>query len=85
MLGDLGGAGRHGGYSLLHALPGVMQVTSLGRKNLPEAGLFPLLPGLWPRRGERAGELAPRTGPSVQTSGSARARLAQGRGLDQTT
>lgn len=46
-----------------------MQVTSLGWKNLPEAGLFPLLPRVWSRRGERAGELAPRTGPSVQTSG----------------
>lgn len=46
-----------------------MQVTSLGQKNLPEAGLFPLLPRVWSRRGARAGELAPRTGPSVQTSG----------------
>ena len=46
-----------------------MQVTSLGRKDLSEAGLFPLLPTVWSRRGECTGELAPRTGPSVQTNG----------------
>ena len=46
-----------------------MQVTSLGRKNPSEAGLFPLLPTVWSRRGEFTGELAPRTGPSVQTNG----------------
>lgn len=49
--------------------PASIQVTSLGWKNLPEAGLFPLPPRVWSRRGERAGALAPRTGPSVQTSG----------------
>lgn len=46
-----------------------MQVTSFGWKNLPEPGLFPILPRIWSRRGARAGELAPWTGPSVQTSG----------------
>ncbi|XP_057348738.1 liprin-alpha-3 isoform X2 [Manis pentadactyla] len=45
-----------------------VSVTSLGWKNLPEAGLFPLLPRVWSHRGERKGELAPPAGPSVQTS-----------------
>nr|XP_058902087.1 liprin-alpha-3 isoform X1 [Kogia breviceps] len=68
----LGALGVLGGtmdlHSCTHCLAS-MQVTSLGRKNLSEAGLFPLLPRVWSRRGELAGELTPRTGPSVQTSG----------------
>ncbi|XP_015447631.2 liprin-alpha-3 isoform X3 [Pteropus alecto] len=46
-----------------------LQVTSLGWKNLSEAGLSPFPPRVWSRRGARAGELAPRTGPSVPTNG----------------
>ncbi|XP_058385761.1 liprin-alpha-3 isoform X3 [Diceros bicornis minor] len=46
-----------------------LQVTSLGWKKLPEAGLFPLPPRVRSGQGERAGALAPRTGPSAQTSG----------------
>lgn len=49
--------------------PASMQVTSLGWKNLSEAGLSPFLPRVWCRRGARAGELAPWTGPSVPTNG----------------
>lgn len=71
----LGALGVLGGtmdlHSCTHCLAS-MQVTLLGRKNLTEAGLFPLLPRAWSRRGELAGELTPRTGPSVQTSGECR-------------
>lgn len=44
-------------------------MTSLGWKNLPEAGLFPFQPRVWSGPGALAPELVPRTGPSAQTRG----------------
>lgn len=84
VLGDLG---EWGGTMDLHCsayCPASMQVTSLGWKSLPEAGLFSLRPRAWSRR-ERGPGLSRGLDHLHRLEGSARPRLTNGLGPDQTT
>lgn len=62
-----------------------MQVTSFEWKNLPEAGLFPLLPRSWSRRERGPGSSRHGLDHPYRLEGSVGPCLTNGLGLDQTT